>query len=113
MRLALADTYLERAQLGALDDELSRTVDVGIAVTAGIAFADAICLAAFGVRSAGENHGDAVDLLRDADPEAARALNALLTLKTQAQYGSTAISRDKAARAMRAVELLAARAREI
>ena len=88
-------------------------MDVGIAVTAGIAFADAICLAAVGRRSAGENHADAVDLLETVAPESARDLQVLLGLKIQSQYGSTAISREKAARARRAVERLAAAAREI
>lgn len=112
-RLALGEAYLERAQLGHVGDDIERTADVGIACTAGVAFADAICLAAVGERSAGESHVAAVDLLRTVDPAAARQLSSLLALKTQTQYGSTTISREKAARAMRAVEHLAARARMI
>lgn len=109
-RLAIGDAYLERASLGDDSDDAERTVNVGIAGTAGIAFADAICLSAVGERSVGENHVDAVDLLRSVDAESARHLQVLLALKTQTQYGSTVIARDKAARAMRAVAHLSARA---
>lgn len=112
-RLALGEAYLDRALLGDQTDDTERTASVGIACTAAIAFADAICLNAVQQRSAGDNHGAAIDLLRTVDATAARHLGTLLALKTQTQYGSTTISTEKAARAMRAVEHLAARAREI
>lgn len=112
-RLALGEAYLERAKLGGDADGVERTANVGIACTAGIAFSDAICLAAVGERSAGDNHADAVELLRSLDPNAAQALQTLLALKTQTQYGSTVISAEKATRAMRAAEHLAVRARQI
>ena len=73
---------------------------------AGIAFADAICLAGVGERSSSGDHADAVRLLQEVDIKAAAHLQVLVSLKTRAQYGVARISEDEAKRAMRAVESL-------
>ena len=112
-RLRLGEEYLERARLGDPDDPDARTVNVGIACTAAIAFADAICLAAAGERSSSDDHRDAVALLAAIDARAAQDLRVLLSTKTETQYGTAPLSREKATRAMRAAENLAVRAREI
>lgn len=99
--------------MGDVDDDTERTANVGIACTAAVAFADAICISAAGEHSTGDNHQAAVTLLHSVNADAAKQLAILLSLKTQAQYGSTYISREKAIRAMRAAEQLAVHARAI
>lgn len=109
-RRAEADLLLERVGLGDAGDPRSRKVDVAIAVMAGIAYADAICLAALGERSASADHADAVALLQEVDSAPAASLQVLISLKTQAQYGVGTLSEDEAKRAMRAVHALRGRA---
>lgn len=104
---------LERAGLGDETDARSRKVDVAIAVLAGIAYADAICLAALGERSAGGDHSDAVTLLREVDSTTAAQLQVLISVKTQAQYGVEVLSNEVVKRAMRAAALLAERADQL
>ena len=101
---------LERAGLGDATNSRSGKVDVAIAALAGIAHADAICLAALGERSAGSDHSDAVGLLREVDPRAAAHLQVLVSVKTAAQYGVDALSQEVVKRALRAADLLAERA---
>lgn len=101
---------LERAGLGDATNSRSGKVDVAIAALAGIAYADAICLAALGERSAGSDHSDAVVLLRAVDPRAAAHLQVLVSVKTAAQYGVDALSQEVVKRALRAADLLAERA---
>lgn len=101
---------LERAGLGDATNSRSGKVDVAIAALAGIAYADAICLAALGERSAGSDHSDAVVLLREVDPRAAAHLQVLVSVKTAAQYGVDALSQEVVKRALRAADLLAERA---
>lgn len=101
---------LERAGLGDATNSRSGKVDVAIAALAGIAYADAICLAALGERSAGSDHSDAVVPLREVDPRAAAHLQVLVSVKTAAQYGVDALSQEVVKRALRAADLLAERA---
>lgn len=113
LRLARGEAFLAWAQLGDAIDPVERTGNVGIAVLAGIPFADAICLARIGERNAGADHQEAVRLLGTVDREAAQQLRVLLALKTQAQYGSESISVEKATRGMRAAPALGERARRV
>lgn len=112
-RRADGDLLLERAGLGDPNDARSRKVDVAIAVMAGIAYADAICLAAVGERSAGADHADAVALLKEVEDSPAASLQVLVALKSRAQYGVGTVSEDEAKRAMRAVEILRRRAADL
>lgn len=107
------DLLMDRASLGDLNDPRSRKVDAAIAVLAGIAYADAICIALLGERSSSGDHSHAVQLLRQADPQAASDLQTLISIKTQAQYGVAALNSDSATRAMRAADRLGQRASEV
>lgn len=70
-----------------------------LAVLAGIAASDAICGHALGERAAGENHSEAVTVLKSATPpgDAAPAqLKRLLDAKTTTQYSPLLIGESKA-----------------
>lgn len=99
--------FLEVARMVAEDDDTSyRLVCASLAVLAGIAAGDAICGHALKQRSRGQDHHQAVDLLRtvrNAGP-AAKALSTLLDIKDAAQYGTAGLSADKTAQALRAAE---------
>ena len=80
-----------------VDDEpaaISSGVSASLAVLAGIAASDAASCAALGLRSRGQDHNDAADLLeRVADSAASvTALRRLLSLKNDAQYGLISVS---------------------
>lgn len=60
---------------------------VTLAVHAGIAAADAICIGAIGEYSVGGNHDQAATLLAKVDRKVADQLRRLLALKTKAGYG--------------------------
>lgn len=62
-RRLVAQKYLEVADLTAEEDGVAINVTVGLAVLAGIAAGDAICLRAIGERYAGTDHAAAADLL--------------------------------------------------
>lgn len=68
-----------------------------LAVLAGIAASDAICGAEVGER-AGENHADAVKLLRQCAPKssAASQLQRLLDAKSESQYSSRLVTTTRA-----------------
>ena len=71
-----------------------------LAVLAGIAASDAICGASLGERAAGENHTDAVVLLKRASPpedSSSAQLKRLLDAKTTTQYSPILIGDAKAA----------------
>jgi hypothetical protein len=96
-RLADAGAFLKLAETV---DETSAPESLGVsaanAVLAGIAAADAACCRALGVRSRGEDHREATKLVAQVQPggsDAANALGRLLTLKNDAEYGLTAVSR--------------------
>ena len=97
-RLDNAQKALEVAELVAGEQEIpaSRSVAAALAVLSGIASADAACCAALGRRSRGDDHREAVALLRQIVPfgdRAAKALIDLLNLKDTAQYGLIPITR--------------------
>ncbi len=103
-RLQDARKFLEVAEL--VDDEplqISSGVSASLAVLAGIAAADAACCSALGLRSRGQDHNDAVDLLKDVaeSADAVRALQRLVNLKNDAQYGLISITATKRNSALR------------
>lgn len=108
-RLAKANQFAAVAQdVLDLADEAQDVADafVTLAVHAGIAASDVICCARLGVYHHGDRHDDAIALLRTADAEAAKALSALLALKTLAGYSYTPVSSAKRIKAERAMEAL-------
>ena len=63
------------------------------AIHCGIAAADAVCVVNLGLRNASENHNDTLQLLAragsgDEISAAVRHLSSLLSIKTDAEYGS-------------------------
>jgi hypothetical protein len=96
-RLRNARKFLEVAELltdEGQDPEYS-SPSASLAVLAGIASADAACCHALGHRSRGQDHRDASGLVKLVEPggvEAAKALNRLLDVKDEAQYGLYALA---------------------
>ncbi|HRC18809.1 MAG: hypothetical protein IPJ15_08080 [Actinomycetales bacterium] len=106
-RRIIAARYLEVAELAASEEGPgANNVVVGIAVLAGIAASDAICLAATGSRYAGEDHAEAASVLGRTDAALGRELAKLVRLKPAAHYGSAFISDDDRVRALRAATTL-------
>lgn len=112
-RIALAQAYarVAKAELHSLE-HASRSVSAGNAVLAAIAASDVLCIIHLGLRSASTNHSDAVELLREFDPEAARDLLVLTRDKVHAHYGVSPIDRDTLTRMIRSMDRLIARATE-
>ncbi len=76
-----------------------------LAVNAGMAAADAICIARIGEYNVGEDHRQAVHLLRRAGgPDA--ALSRLLGMKTKSAYGSDEVSTNQLRVARKTLETL-------
>lgn len=81
-RRIIATRYLEIAELAAAEEGPgANNVVVGIAVLAGIAASDAICLAAIGARYAGEDHAEAARVLARTDKRLGQELSKLVRLK--------------------------------
>lgn len=112
-RRIIATRYLEVAELAA-DEEGpgANNVVIGIAVLAGIAASDAICLSATGMRYAGEDHAEAARVLGRTDRRLGQELGKLVRLKPGAHYGSTFISDADRVRALRAAATLVRSATE-
>lgn len=96
-RLEHARKFLEVAELTASEREIpaSANVAASLAVLAGIAATDAACCKALGVRSRGQDHRQAAELLEQIEPggrDAAKALRRLLDHKDAAEYGFTRIA---------------------
>jgi hypothetical protein len=102
-----AEKFLEVAELvdGESDEvAASANLSASLAVLAGIAASDAACCAALGRRSRGQDHRQAIDLLREVSPggpEAARQLQRLLDLKDSAHYGVITLSGEALKAALR------------
>lgn len=111
--LVVADLVLDQSD----DPVLALTsVAASLAVLAGIAAADATCCAALGRRARGQNHEEAVALVRTIEPmgEAmARDLARLLALKDDAQYGVLVVSTVRARSSVGWARRLVAAAREV
>lgn len=97
-KLSRAKRFLEMADL--VKDEPDpdfMSVAAALAVLAGIAASDAACCKALGLRSRGQNHHDAEQLLEEiasGGREAANALRRLINLKDEAHYGFYNISQQ-------------------
>lgn len=85
---------------------------VTLLVHAGIAASDVICCASLGQYSTGENHTDAVALLKQVDINLSADLGVLLSLKTRAGYSAQSLSADSLARAARACARMMTAARK-
>lgn len=99
-RLKEAHLYLSAAELLDSGSAAENKVAGSNAILAGIAAADAICGLALGERSSGDDHAQAISLLKRAthpSTKAASSLTRLLTQKTPVQYGADAISTTDAA----------------
>ncbi|MBU6213517.1 MAG: DUF4129 domain-containing protein [Actinomycetales bacterium] len=81
-------------------------VCVTLAVHAGIAASDVLTCARLGVHARGDNHGEAVALLRQVDPALATHLAALLEMKSKAGYGHAPATATDLKRAKRAMDAL-------
>lgn len=109
-RIDNARKSLEVAELASSEQEIpaSRSVAAALAVLSGIASSDAACCAAFGRRARGEDHREAVALLRQVGGgnRAAKSLAALLDLKDTAHYGLINVSTPELKRASRNAKAL-------
>jgi hypothetical protein len=95
-----AGVYLAMAELAGSGNSAESKVAGSNAILAGIAAADAICGLVLGERSAGDDHTQAINLLKRAihpSTKAATSLKRLLTQNTPVQYGADAISSSDAA----------------
>jgi hypothetical protein len=84
-------------------------------VLAGIAAADVVCCRALGRHAQGDNHVQAVALLRSVQPygpELSVALGVLLGMKTKAGYGERAVTAEDQSRAQRRAKQLMDAARQ-
>ncbi|MGH3715599.1 MAG: hypothetical protein ACRDT4_19390 [Micromonosporaceae bacterium] len=111
MRIDQARAFLEVAELvgDEPDDLASPGVAAALAVLAGIAAADAACCARLGVRSRGQDHRQAVELLAQVGSDGrslGRTLDRLLDIKDGAHYGAVFVSRQKATAAVRQARVL-------
>ncbi len=102
-RLRQAESFLVVADLVLAqpdDPQLALTsVAASLAVLAGIAAADAACCASLQRRARGQDHEEAVELVKSVMPggdQMARDLGRLLAIKNNAQYGVLIVPRDKA-----------------
>ena len=106
-RRIIASRYLEIADLAAVEEGAgANNVVVGIAVLAGIAASDAICISATGSRYAGDDHAEAARVLAAVDSSLGSELAKLVRLKPGAHYGSTFISVADQRPALRAAQAL-------
>ncbi|MDR1189107.1 MAG: hypothetical protein LBK95_16925 [Bifidobacteriaceae bacterium] len=110
-RRLVAERYLEVADLVAEEAGATINVAIGLAVLAGIAGGDAICLAALGERYAGPDHVVAADLLTRVDAKLGSRLRELLGLKAASHYGSRMLTSKDRSRALRHAGALVAEAR--
>lgn len=105
MRLDQARAFLDVAELvGSDPDEVaSPGVAAALAVLAGIAASDAACCATLGRRSRGQDHREALDLVRQVAGGArmAQDLRRLLDIKDGAQYGMVFVSHQRATTAVK------------
>jgi uncharacterized protein (UPF0254 family) len=95
-RRKIAEKYLDVACLVAEEDGAAINVCVGLAVLAGIAAGDAVCIAATGERYAGQDHDAAAELLERVDAEVGKRLRQLIAFKPSSHYGDQLLSdRDR------------------
>ena len=111
-RASIALAYLNAAEhvLSEEGNEANLSVVAGLAVLAGIAASDALCIRHLGYYSKGQDHGDAVDALVATGTPASRkwsqTLKRLVDLKDEAHYGFYSVSKTKATSALNQARLL-------
>ncbi|MFZ0161781.1 MAG: hypothetical protein WAL50_22355 [Kineosporiaceae bacterium] len=105
-RRRIAAKHLEVADLIASEDGTAINVCVGLAVLAGIAAGDAVCLAATGERYAGVDHAAAAELLRRVDARLGARLSTLVGLKPGSHYGHALLDAKDRAATLRAAHTL-------
>lgn len=112
-RRRIAEKYLEVAEIAAMEDGAAVNVAVGVAVLAGIAASDAVCIAALGERYSGLDHAAAVQILGRVDGRLSGRLRILVDLKASSHYGDSLLTARDRERAIKAARDLvdAARAR--
>ena len=96
--------------------EWFRTVAVSLYVLAGIAAGDALCAAALGKRSRGQDHREAVRLLSTVEPDGAAhasSLRTLLDYKDGAHYSPSLIDQAAEKKALRAAQSLVEAAKRV
>lgn len=111
VRLTQAQSFLEVAELVIDDEGELETVGVAaaLAVLAGIAAADAACCFALGVRSRGQDHRQAVQLVAQVGPDGRKLSNALgrlLDVKDGAHYGLVFVGAQTSSSAIRNARVL-------
>jgi hypothetical protein len=102
-RLQQAEAFVMAADLVISDatDTATPGVAAALAVLAGIAASDAACCAKLRKRSRGQDHAEAIKLLRTVVPHGeamAKDLGRLLAAKDESQYGVALLDRAKARR---------------
>jgi hypothetical protein len=114
-RLHKAEGFLQAADDVSLLDDIGQLHDavVTLYVHAGIAAADVICCARLGKHSSGENHAEAVNLLKSVNANPTRHLSTLLSVKTKAGYSHTPASAAEVKKAARAATKLVEEARAV
>lgn len=110
-RRRVAEKYLEVAELIASEDGTAVNVAVGLAVLAGIAAGDAICITATGERYSGTDHAAAADLLARVDRLLGGELADLVALEPGSHYGDALLKPEQRTRALRAARTLVDEAR--
>jgi len=111
-RRQIAQKYLEVADVVAVEDGAAINVAVGLAVLAGIAAGDAICIAAIGERYSGSDHSAAAGLLSRVDAALGKQLRRIVDLKPGSHYGDRLLRTQDRTIALRAAALLVDAARE-
>lgn len=111
-RRKIAEKYLEVANLVSDEDGAAINVCVGLAVLAGIAAGDAVCIAATGERYAGQDHDLAADLLERVDAASGKRLRQLVALEPSSHYGDQLLSDGDRKAALRCARIVVAAAVE-
>lgn len=114
-RLRKAQQFFDAADtLDTLVDDETELIEASITlcIHAGIAAADVICCTRLGRHALGQDHSQAIELLRSVDVEASKRLGTLLSLKTKAGYSAVASSPADRKRVVRAAEQLLTTARD-
>jgi hypothetical protein len=106
VRLDQARAFLDVAELVAgEDDELANeNVTAALSVLAGIAASDAACCGTLGLRSRGQDHRQAIQLVAKAGSDGktlAQALRRLLDIKDNSHYGMVYVGPQQAKAAIR------------
>ncbi len=107
-RLKKATEFLDAA--GSLADD-SPDAAMNLYVLSGIAAADVVCCIRLNEYATGENHTQAVSLLKQADETLDRDLLTLLNIKSKVAYTHQSATADERKKAKRAAERLERAAR--